>query len=343
MTNSYNNKGLIMDNKRLEYVDIAKGVMILLVIVGHIVDNYIGGEVHDKIFTFIYSFHMCVFFLLSGFVMGVTQQKLQAQSFTKLLWNKCQTLFIPFVIWSLFVFRYIDPIITTPLNLLAIKNLFIHSDYGVWFFLSLFVIQIVCYPIFRFKSRWAWTIPIGIVLTGSIVLSYYGNESLIFIYCDPYHYLGFIMGYIFYRHQEWVFRSDTATIALLFFIITEIVHPNPFLATLSGGMVLLYSCKQISGFINKSDISSPWLYRTIQVVGKNTMAIYPIHFFFIRPLYAPLVLNCSSISLTLTMTVLIIVSFFIALISVYISNFISYFPIIDKILLGKKRKEYRYN
>ena len=55
MTNITENRKM-----RLEWVDISKGIGILLVIIGHCV--YIGGSIHNWIF----SFHMPLFFILSG-------------------------------------------------------------------------------------------------------------------------------------------------------------------------------------------------------------------------------------------------------------------------------------
>ncbi|MCD7778938.1 MAG: acyltransferase family protein [Clostridiales bacterium] len=53
--------GNFLKNKRLEEIDIAKGIGIILVILGH------AGNIPGK--TFIYSFHMPLFFILSGMVM----------------------------------------------------------------------------------------------------------------------------------------------------------------------------------------------------------------------------------------------------------------------------------
>jgi acyltransferase len=46
-------------NKRIGWIDIAKGITILLVIVGH---TLIGYKVND----YIYAFHMPLFFICSG-------------------------------------------------------------------------------------------------------------------------------------------------------------------------------------------------------------------------------------------------------------------------------------
>ncbi len=54
-------------NKRIEYIDVAKGIGILLVVFGFVVygGNYkmVGSE---TISNFIYSFHMPLFFVISG-------------------------------------------------------------------------------------------------------------------------------------------------------------------------------------------------------------------------------------------------------------------------------------
>lgn len=50
-------------NKRIEYIDIAKGIAIIMVLLGHIDLCPIGLK------SSIYSFHMPLFFILSGYFM----------------------------------------------------------------------------------------------------------------------------------------------------------------------------------------------------------------------------------------------------------------------------------
>lgn len=59
---------LEQQQKRIEYIDIAKGLAIFCVLVGHIVDS-------DTLMkTILYAFHMPVFFILSGMVAHVQPQ-----------------------------------------------------------------------------------------------------------------------------------------------------------------------------------------------------------------------------------------------------------------------------
>ena len=57
------------DKTRLEYLDAAKGLGILLVILGHIYAW--NPNINRKILvTWIYSFHMPLFFILSGYLIA---------------------------------------------------------------------------------------------------------------------------------------------------------------------------------------------------------------------------------------------------------------------------------
>ena len=310
--------------------------MILLVVIGHLNDYHVSGIVHDKLFIFIYSFHMCLFFLLSGFVMALTKRKLQEQSFLKWLWKKIQTLFIPFLAWTFIMWRFVDPIIDFTFDLGTIKFIFLRPDTGTWFFLSLFVCQVVCYPIFRFKSILTWLFPIGFLLFGHLFLARIFDASVAFAYYDIYHFSSFMAGYLFYEYRDKLLCANLATIALVAFVVVEIIHPNPILATLSFGITLLYICQQYAQRIEVGR-TKPWLYNQLKLIGCNTMAIYPIQAYFVFAFSEP-VLNINNVPNTVVFAILLVLSYFISIACIYIAKVISYFPIIDRLLLGKIKK-----
>lgn len=62
-------------SNRVDWIDAAKGFTMLLVIIGHCVDGYLKAHMFPSytkqlqfIFNFLYSFHMPLFFILSGFL-----------------------------------------------------------------------------------------------------------------------------------------------------------------------------------------------------------------------------------------------------------------------------------
>lgn len=229
----------MIQSSRLDYVDRAKGVMVLLVIVGHICQYDFCRGKDEPLFRFIYSFHMPLFFLLSGYVMGVSRQKLQSQPFRTWLWRKVQTLLIPFVIWGLFIYRYIDPIGKSPLDVEALRQLIVIPYHnGAWFLISLFCVQMVCYPVFRYNKYYVWCVPLLFLAIGS----WLGGS---FFYCNPHHYLSFLAGYLIFKYKDRIFCSDVATTALLAFVLAEIVYPHPLICTVSAGITLLFVCQHL--------------------------------------------------------------------------------------------------
>ena len=56
------------NRKRLQYIDIIKGVANILVVLAHLIQTNVVDGVHDEVFQFINSFHMPLFFIISGFL-----------------------------------------------------------------------------------------------------------------------------------------------------------------------------------------------------------------------------------------------------------------------------------
>lgn len=66
----------MVSNRRIEWIDIAKGIAIILVVLGHVVSSYheAGLFLENALFNFshkfVYSFHMALFMLISGFLVS---------------------------------------------------------------------------------------------------------------------------------------------------------------------------------------------------------------------------------------------------------------------------------
>ncbi|WP_395136952.1 acyltransferase family protein [Stenotrophomonas geniculata] len=89
---------------RYSWVDAAKGIGIVLVVYGHVSRGLqSAGVIHDSasfrlVDSIIYSFHMPLFFFLSGIFLS---SSLQRRGFKGLLVGKIETLIYPYVLWSL--------------------------------------------------------------------------------------------------------------------------------------------------------------------------------------------------------------------------------------------------
>lgn len=125
--------------KRIEYIDIAKGIAILLVVVGHTLCYGLYGFEYawkqSKLMQFIYSFHMPLFMFLSGLVSVTAVQKSEIlQDVVKRL----RALIVPFLV------------IGAIYSMCLYGNLhFIYDEmkFGYWYLWVLFFFYIATYPI----------------------------------------------------------------------------------------------------------------------------------------------------------------------------------------------------
>lgn len=86
--------------ERIVYIDRLKGFAILLVVIGHVVQFLYCPNKFDTniVFRFIYSFHMPLFFILSGMV---TNLKLgSVEELCQKVKSRFLQLVVPFVLWG---------------------------------------------------------------------------------------------------------------------------------------------------------------------------------------------------------------------------------------------------
>lgn len=130
-----------MEKERLQHIDIAKGLCILLVVVGHILQYNFSGTGSSSAFNFIYSFHMPLFMLLSGYVATLSTRKIDFQIGFGFVKRKFYSLAIPFFVWGLFI----TPFIIRQENLADFfsiaKRLVTDPNSGAWFIIVLFFIR----------------------------------------------------------------------------------------------------------------------------------------------------------------------------------------------------------
>jgi fucose 4-O-acetylase-like acetyltransferase len=96
---------------RVDWIDYAKGIGIILVVYGHVVIGITNaGIVASATATLqlvpkyslglIYTFHMSLFFFLSGLVADVNHSR-AGKNFNNLFWKKVKTIAYPYLVWSI--------------------------------------------------------------------------------------------------------------------------------------------------------------------------------------------------------------------------------------------------
>jgi len=137
--------------KREDYIDFAKGIGILIVVLGHA--SLVGLPVH----FFIYSFHMPLFFVITGMLTAVT--KAYDRPFKSVFLSRLRTIMLPYLIFSV-IYTLIDylelklaPTDTKafyfPLNIK--DSLTLVGSGPLWFLPTLFISE--CIYIFLIRKK----------------------------------------------------------------------------------------------------------------------------------------------------------------------------------------------
>jgi fucose 4-O-acetylase-like acetyltransferase len=143
-------------SKRIAYLDVAKGIGILLVILGH---NYVKASV-PGMEKFIFSFHMPFFFLLSGMLFNPDYPLLL------LFKRRFKTLILPYLVsiillYSVYFF-YTDIKIMTLLRRVG-RSFYASGNYiewaQLWFLPHLFLLNVfvgTLFLLFYGRIKWLW-------------------------------------------------------------------------------------------------------------------------------------------------------------------------------------------
>lgn len=144
-------------------LDVLKGVGIFLVVLGH------ATFVNDRIITYIFSFHMPLFFIVSGMLMRI---KSEADSSIKnFMRKKLRSIAIPYLSFSMcytiidFLSVYYQQISYSDLKVNAICTLSLAGSGPLWFLPTLFLSELMLFLLAKKFNGWQ-TFVLSIVIAG---------------------------------------------------------------------------------------------------------------------------------------------------------------------------------
>ena len=278
--------------KHIEWIDTARGIAILLVILGHMPIN---KWTHD----FIYSFHMPLFFIISGFfIAGET-----ALAVSEYIKKKYTRLIIPYLFFGILImipfsivfeaYRTGDASIGTMSNLFS-RHLVGHliglrNDWPYvglfWFLPCLFCSLILIFLISKYCGK--YVLPVVVILSaGGFLYNYFISSSLPFsMDLSMIAVLFLMIGSYFFKHSKnlsWSIAGTAGIIGFIAFILNGRVEMydgnfnNPVIFLLSGTGISIFVLKICMSI--KGSSFTEWL-------GLNTLLIYMLHYLF-RPFIA---------------------------------------------------------
>ena len=288
---------------RLEYLDIAKAILIITVLLGHCINP--KGEIPFWV-TLIYSFHMPLFFAICG-ITSHKELDYSFKGFLKFLRGNAFALLLPYFIWGL---------IYSPFNLKSMGVLLYGSGRGIiaggagngqfWFFPCLFLARVgmygvifleqkvykyhvpvlfalsaICFAIGflapKIENGYPWCADIAFVAMGFMILSHLNSEYLNAMDRKPIWIQGVLAigaGTLLLLGN--LYGATNLSVGFVSMCTSQYGNVFWFLFNALAGMICV---RAISSMIARIDISSRlgWFKKSMNWLGQNTMGIFITH------------------------------------------------------------------
>lgn len=330
-------------------MDIAKGITIVLMIIGHV------SNIPNLLKVFIFSFHMPLFFILSGYTFNKKDQ-------TRLVKNSFKRLIIPYLLTSVIMlffnaFRTIKNTNGLENVWMSIKDSILAIFFGggssvsipnkvqpigaIWFLLAMFWASIIFNAILYTKRPFIGILIVSYIGYVSVKLKWLPMDIQIGMFVTIFMYVGY-----FIRKEEIFKKNISITLKILFlsiwiftilygktFALVNLGIPNGFLNIFSA-IIGTYFCVKLSQLIDrkaeKIKIGLIWL-------GKNTLLILCVHLIILDYLPYNRIVNVLNNLGIIDFKVLIFILIHLVL-AIGLSVILNYIPIVNKIFNGKTKK-----
>lgn len=322
-------------SKRNEFVDVMRGVAILLVVLGHTMTGCTANSESSFLYNVIWSIQMPLFFLISGYVTKYSKSIKTTSDLCNYIKRRTIAYMWPWLIWSFLV----RGIILGQSYFLTVKFLFWHMDTGYWFLASIWTISIA-FGISSFfaeksndKSDSKYMIRMLIfyllcmvALLGiglSTGLSFFAIKQT--LYYMPFYFAGFLWG----RYQDnimsikWGKSCISILVALclgvwLYIMVRYNIYalPDSGMAIIFRAITSLCGCVALCGLCKGIYKSSTAFGGGVRWCGVHSLELYLSHYLFLNQVTMELEAAGNALStlmitinyvITVTLTVLTVI------------------------------------
>jgi fucose 4-O-acetylase-like acetyltransferase len=263
--------------ERLDWVDTARGIGIILVVYGHALRGHVTAGAFDAGWhadaqdAVIYSFHMPLFFFLAG----LFARRSLSKGVGVFVREKAVTLVYPYFLWSVVsvaLALLAAGAVNSPKSFDAILMLGTTPVYQYWFLYALAICQVIA-----LITRADWRISAVLCLVSALGLGT-GGFGMVTIAVSFYLYFG--VGILIAPHMAQVQpRRDVVAVAALVAVIAfgltyavEAMWPSRMIVV--GRAVF-----GIIATVGIAMLCAPWS-RWLALLGTASMAIYVLHTIF---------------------------------------------------------------
>lgn len=328
-------------NKRLFWADSLKGLLIVLVVLGHAIQETLKvGCFENHVWNYIYSFHMPAFMAVSGFLNyrmggGITKR-------ISTIYRRFQQLLIPFLCWAL-----INILIYPPYHIDSFVNAILYPDGSFWFLWVLFFITVLFYigDWIAEKLRVKQEYVIAALCLVFVVLMVVADIRILGFQFIAYYFLFYSVGYYLHKYDKLVPSKAWlwALLASIWAVMAWFWNMHKLPVFLSGiplpTALMQYGYRFITAAIavfvlfgvtpkwlnNEYKWNKPWLQ-----LGKISLGIYTVHLILM-----PFIVRMGKSLISDTFLV-ITLSFIIGLVVSWLLVYLlSKWKVTSRLLLGK--------
>lgn len=288
--------------KRLEWIDTAKGIGILLIVLGHV---DIPGVFKD----FIYSFHVPLFFLISGYLYN---HEYYSENFTELVKSKFSRLVVPyfisnaiifFITWIAYSMGFMNRQFDYPYYYLLIGIIYgngsswsptiLKNQLNIpsWFLLALFTGILISFFVINIYQN--YSLPASIITAALLVLCGYIISYFIFLpWGIDIALISIIFistGYFIRKYNLINFEDISGNYAkigifAMLFIVASSLNGTPDMNTRVYNNLILFTIEGLTGAILVFYLSciickTKHIQKVVSFFGKNSLTIMVYHIF----------------------------------------------------------------
>lgn len=330
-----------VDPNRIGWIDKARGIAILLVVIGHSFTTVIRSDsgVIMFLYYYIYFFHTRLLFFLSGFSYGISESKYRNLDINDLLRKKFKRLIVPYIAYSFLIYTIFNLMNMIPKLAAALENIgygkisIINWSKGLisgsnvysihlWYIYTLFFITIIVFIFRKFTRN-------NRIITGTFFLLFFINfvagESLSYIIrriCEFGIY--FVLGIIFRE------KNILENKSLKYYMVVSQIYLifNAYLRTMNSKMsfwgnpifVLIFSIGTIISVIFLSMRMTGYFSKLIDRMGLNSYVIYIFHQPFWGSGVGSILYGIVGLPIFITVVISIFLSFTIPLLILKVLN-----------------------
>lgn len=330
-----------MEQKKMYYpeINIARGFALLFVTLGHSFPDAVGAL--GRIYNICYSFHMGLFFILSGFVIA---RKFISHDYkiTDEIKNKSIRLLIPYFVFS--VITLIMKVFTEKYanNPFSLKDSYkillgINPNGGLWFLWTLFVISVIFILLGKLKHN---LIYFAVFSVAAYIINLFVPK--IFISGVLRYAVFYAVGIFIYKYydafKKYILNPYCSSAMLILFCVTHIfrLKTDYIVTCLSASIFILFLSQSIMKFKDKTKI----IYTVFNELGTYSYDIYLLSYF----IQVPLRVLFKSI-FPIPELLLYFLMFTLGTIIPYLASkfILRKVPIFNLLLFGNKRKAVKSN